>query len=182
MANAITLSRFGLVMASLVLLSSCAHTPPFPPSDGHIGQPTQQQTPAIADIPRPVTVAPYVPPPKAAEKVPTYSVVVSEVPVKELLFALARDTKHNIDIHPNIQGLVTLNAVNETLPAILDRLSKQVSIRYKIEGNTLIVTPDHLGHRRCRADRQHWQQQFRCRTKRWWRQQLQHHGKQHFAQ
>jgi MSHA type pilus biogenesis protein MshL len=142
MANAITLSRFGLVMASLVLLSSCAHTPPFPPSDGHIGQPTQQQTPAIADIPRPVTVAPYVPPPKAAEKVPTYSVVVSEVPVKELLFALARDTKHNIDIHPNIQGLVTLNAVNETLPAILDRLSKQVSIRYKIEGNTLIVTPD----------------------------------------
>lgn len=142
MANATTLSRFGLIAASLALLGGCAHTPPFPPSDGHISQPTPQQTQTASDIPQPVTIAPYVPPPKATEKVPTYSVVVNEVPVKELLFALARDTKHNIDIHPNIQGLVTLNAVNETLPAILDRLTKQVSIRYKIEGNTLIVTPD----------------------------------------
>lgn len=142
MANATTLSRFGVIAASLALLSSCAHTPPFPPSDGHISQPPPQQPQTASGIPQPVTVAPYVPPPKATEKVPTYSVVVSEVPVKELLFALARDTKHNIDIHPNIQGLVTLNAVNETLPAILERLTKQVSIRYKIEGNTLIVTPD----------------------------------------
>lgn len=142
MANATTLSRFGVIATSLSLLGSCAHTPPFPPSGGHISQPTPQQTQTVSDIPQPVTVAPYVPSPKATEKVPTYSVVVSEVPVKELLFALARDTKHNIDIHPNIQGLVTLNAVNETLPAILERLTKQVSIRYKIEGNTLIVTPD----------------------------------------
>lgn len=142
MANATILSRFGVIAASLALLGSCAHTPPFPPSDGHISQPPPQQNQASSGIPQPVTIAPYVPPPKATEKVPTYSIVVNEVPVKELLFALARDTKHNIDIHPNIQGLVTLNAVNETLPAILDRLTKQVSIRYKIEGNTLIVTPD----------------------------------------
>jgi general secretion pathway protein D len=69
-------------------------------------------------------------------------VVVNEVPVRELLFALARDTKQNIDIHPGISGLVTLNAVNETLPAILDRLAKQVNLRYRLEGNTIIVQPD----------------------------------------
>jgi general secretion pathway protein D len=72
----------------------------------------------------------------------TYSVVVNEVPVKELLNALARDTKQNIDIHPTISGVVSLNAIDETLPAILERVSKQVDIRYRIEGNTIIVSPD----------------------------------------
>ena len=84
----------------------------------------------------------FLPPPKATPKPATYSVVVNEVPVRELLFALARDTKQNIDIHPGISGLVTLNAVNETLPAILDRLAKQVNLRYRLEGNTIIVQPD----------------------------------------
>jgi general secretion pathway protein D len=41
-----------------------------------------------------------------------------------------------------LQGLVSLNAINETLPAILDRVAKQVNMRYRIEGNTLIVSPD----------------------------------------
>jgi general secretion pathway protein D len=72
----------------------------------------------------------------------TYSVVVSEVPVKDLLVALARDTKQNIDVHPGISGLVSLNAVNETLPAILERVSKQVNLRYRLEGNTIVVSPD----------------------------------------
>jgi general secretion pathway protein D len=69
-------------------------------------------------------------------------VVVNEVPVKELLLALARDTRQNIDIHPTLTGLVSLNAINETLPAILERVSKQVNMRYRTEGNTIIVSPD----------------------------------------
>jgi general secretion pathway protein D len=69
-------------------------------------------------------------------------VVVNEVPVKDLLLALARDTKQNIDIHPGLAGLVSLNAINETLPAILERVSKQVNMRYRLEGNTLVVSPD----------------------------------------
>jgi general secretion pathway protein D len=83
-----------------------------------------------------------VPPPTAQAKPQTYSVVVHEVPVKELLLALARDTKQNIDIHPGLTGLVSLNAINETLPAILERLTKQVNLRYRTEGNTIIVSPD----------------------------------------
>ncbi|MFH1493299.1 MAG: pilus (MSHA type) biogenesis protein MshL, partial [Pseudomonadota bacterium] len=93
-------------------------------------------------IPEPVRVGAFVPPPKPSVKPQTYSVVVNEVPVKELLFALARDSKLNVDIHPAIQGLVTMNAVNEPLEVILDRLSTQVSLRYKIDGNTLSITPD----------------------------------------
>ena len=76
--------------------------------------------------PAPARVSSFLPEPKPAIKAPTYSVVVNEVPVKELLLALARDTKQNIDIHPGLQGLVSLNAINETLPGILERVSKQV--------------------------------------------------------
>ena len=68
--------------------------------------------------------------------------VVNEVPVKEILFALARESKLNIDIHPSIQGRATLNAVDQTLPAILERLARQVDLTYKMEGNTLFIAPD----------------------------------------
>jgi MSHA type pilus biogenesis protein MshL len=127
---------------TLSLLASCA---PFqtqvPPSEGHIAKPAAAQ-PAPASIPQPARVSTLVPPPTAQVKPQTYSVVVHEVPVKELLLALARDTKQNIDIHAGLTGLVSLNAINETLPAILERLSKQVNLRYRTEGNTIIVSPD----------------------------------------
>lgn len=123
----------------VLLLAGCADEPRFPISPGHI---SRAAAPAAGDIPAPVRAAPQLPPPKPQVKPPTYSVVVTEVPVKELLFALARDAQLNVDVHPNIQGVVTLNAINETLPAILDRIANQVSIRYKLEGKTLIVTPD----------------------------------------
>ena len=85
---------------------------------------------------------PFIPPPKPRTRPTTYSVVVHEVPVKELLLALARDTKENIDIHPGLQGLVSLNAIDETLPSILERISRQVNMRYRIDGRTIVVEPD----------------------------------------
>lgn len=113
------------------------------PSEGHISAPPASAKPAAAaDIPQPARAAVLVPPPAPQVKAQTYSVVVNEVPVKELLLALARDTKQNIDIHPGLSGLVSLNAINETLPAILERVSKQVNMRYRTEGNTIIVSPD----------------------------------------
>jgi len=121
--------------------AGCAQIKPsVPPSEGHIAAPAA--APAAASIPPPASVSTLVPPPAPQIKPQTYSVVVNEVPVKELLLALARDTKQNIDIHPGITGLVSLNAINETLPAILERVSKQVNLRYRTEGNTIIVSPD----------------------------------------
>jgi len=64
------------------------------------------------------------------------------VPVKEILFALARESKLNVDIHPDIQGRVTLNAVDQTMPAILERLAKQVDLTYHMDGNVLFISPD----------------------------------------
>ena len=123
-----------------LLIAGCYKRSVLPQSEGHVSTPTA--APSVADVPQPARTSDFVPPPKPAVKAPTYSVVVNEVPVKELLFALARDTKQNIDIHPGLTGLVSLNAINETLPAILDRVSKQVNLRYRIEGSTIIVSPD----------------------------------------
>ena len=84
----------------------------------------------------------FLPPPKPRTKEQTYSVVVSDVPVREILFALARDGKLNVDIHPDITGNVTLNAVEQTLPAILERISRQIDLRYRFEGNVLSIMAD----------------------------------------
>lgn len=81
-------------------------------------------------------------PPKATTKVETYSVVVTNVPAQEILFTLARDAKINLDVHPGIQGTVTLNALNQTLPQILARIAKQVDMRFEMDHDNLIVMPD----------------------------------------
>lgn len=132
-------SRGAAVLFATVISGCASYPPPLPVSQNHIH--AESETKA-SGIPEPVRAGVFVPPPKASVKPQTYSVVVNEVPVKELLFALARDSKLNVDIHPAIQGLVTMNAVNEPLESILDRLSRQVSLRYKIEGDTLSITPD----------------------------------------
>jgi general secretion pathway protein D len=137
-------------------MSSCAHKSKIPPSKGHIdGQNTAvSQTAAqmtkdnaavkssAANIPKPVINNTYLPPPTPKVKAQLYSIVVYDTPVKEVLFAIARDSKLNVDIHPSIQGRVTLNAVDQTLPAILERLSKQVDLTYKIHNNVLTIMPD----------------------------------------
>ena len=136
--------RPGVAFAMVVLLAcaGCAYRPTIPPSEGHLDTANVPPLKPGEQILPPVTSNAYAPPPKPRIKTPTYSVVVHEVPVKELLLALARDTKENIDIHPGLQGLVSLNAIDETLPAILDRISRQVNMRYTVEGKTIVIGPD----------------------------------------
>jgi general secretion pathway protein D len=62
--------------------------------------------------------------------------------VRDLLFALARDAKVNVDIHPGISGNVTLNAIDQTLPQLLTRIAKQVDMRFELDGPNLAVMPD----------------------------------------
>jgi len=59
-----------------------------------------------------------------------------------VLFAMARETKVNFDIHPGIEGAVTLNAIDQTLKQILNRMAKQVDMRWEQEGQTITVMPD----------------------------------------
>ena len=125
--------------AIAVLLTSCG-TKPIQPSDHHMMQP-----PALAtdqNIPQPITSSVVLPPPKPITKIATYSVVVTNVPAQQILFELARDAKINLDIHGGIDGLVTVNAINQTLEQILTRIARQVDMRYELSNGSLIVMPD----------------------------------------
>src|SRR3990170_8353159 len=128
------------VVALAVVLVGCAQAP-AKPSETHLG--VEVPPPAVpGTIPPPVQIAPVLPEPKPAVPPETYSVVVNNVSAQDLLFALARDAKLNIDIHPGIAGAVTLNAVEQTLPQLLLRISRQVSMRYELHDANLLVLPD----------------------------------------
>ncbi|MEE8150805.1 MAG: pilus (MSHA type) biogenesis protein MshL [Nitrosomonadaceae bacterium] len=123
-----------------LLLGSCAIRPPEI-SKGHISA-ESAKPPRTGVIPQPVKQAILLPPPKPTTKPDTYSVVVTSVSVPEILFALARDASLNLDIHPGIRGVVTMNAIDQTLPQILYRIARQVDIRYEMDGPNLAVMPD----------------------------------------
>ncbi|MCI0400440.1 MAG: secretin N-terminal domain-containing protein, partial [Gammaproteobacteria bacterium] len=135
--------KFILINSIGILLAGCALNwdgpEPFEPSAGHLK--AEKVAPA-GEIPQVVQQAPFVPAPEPAPDLERYTVVVNQVPVGELLFALARDANLNVDIDPSIEGVVTLNAVDQTLPQILDRIAAQVDLRYEVKGNTLTLSPD----------------------------------------
>ncbi len=124
-----------------VMLAACG-TKAIKPSDKHIQQTPETVRQGSGVIPQASRNAVVLLPPAPAKKVETYSVVVSNLPARDILFALARDAKLNIDIHPGLVGEVTINAINQTLPQILDRISKQVDMRYEMNGDSLVVMPD----------------------------------------
>ena len=91
------------------------------PADEALGRSHQARAASApaGTIPPPVQAVPQLPKPRPTARPETYSVVVNNVRVQELLFALARDARLNVDIHPGITGTVTLNAIDQTLPQLL---------------------------------------------------------------
>ncbi len=124
---------------SVLLLAACASPPLKVPSSGHLRANPSADTDTI---PQPVQQTLTLPKPKVSGKTETYSVVVNNVKVNDLLFALARDARLNVDIHPGISGFVTLNAIDQTLPQLLNRIAKQVDMRFELDGPNLAVMPD----------------------------------------
>ena len=135
------MKRYLVIPALALFLSACSNAPIQPPGDSHL-RIEKVGAGDTATIPSPVQQTLAVPKPKVAPKVETYSVVVNNVRVQELLFALARDAKLNVDIHPGIEGMVTLNAINQTLQQLLTRIAKQVDVRWELDGPNLAVMPD----------------------------------------
>ena len=130
-----------LPLALLCLAISACAPPPLKPSTQHVARENAPVQPA-GDIPPTLTTLPLPPQPRAVARQETYSVVVNEVPVRDLLFALARDAKINVDVHPSISGNVTMNALNQSLTQLLSRMSKQVDLRWEMNGANLSILPD----------------------------------------
>lgn len=138
--------KVGVSLLAAVALSGCESLPSpldredVPFEDRHI---VAQEIAEVSEIPEIVTPPPSIAPPTAATPVELYSVVVQDVPVRELLFAMARDAEINVDVNSAVQGMVSINAIDQSLPQILQRIGRQVDIRWEFEReNYLIVEPD----------------------------------------
>jgi general secretion pathway protein D len=133
--------KSGAALLSLIL-AACSTPNARPPADVHLA--AKDQAPPAGNIPEPVQKTLAIPKPSPAGKTETYSVVVNNVPVHDLLFALARDARVNVDIHPGINGNVTLNAIDQTLPQLLDRIARQLpdGMRWEMDGPNVTIMPD----------------------------------------
>ena len=136
-----------MAWVATLVLAGCA-TPRPPLLRGHLAEEPgaipalAQSANNAANIPALSAGAPRLPAPRVVKPQETYSVVVNNVSAQTLLFALARDAKLNLDVHPGIVGNVTLNALDQTIHELLDRIARQIDMRYELEGKNLFVLPD----------------------------------------
>ncbi|MDT8452264.1 MAG: pilus (MSHA type) biogenesis protein MshL [Gammaproteobacteria bacterium] len=131
------ITNIGVLGLSL-LLTACGASNPPTKSEGHLSG----DVAPLDTIPATVNDAPILPEPEQRSALETYTVVVNQVPVRELLFSMARDASLNLDIDSDIEGRVTMNAIDQTLPQILERLTRQVAINYTLEDDTLHIRAD----------------------------------------
>ncbi len=123
-------ASFSAPIAALFLAAGCATLLPAP----------EDREPA--PIPPLVQTPPPVPRPAPGPPVETWSVSVEDVPVRELLFALARDAGVDMDIDPGIEERVSMNAVDEPLAGLIERISRHADLRVEIEDGILVARRD----------------------------------------
>jgi len=146
--------KITLSLIVMIVLAGCKYGPERSERmdvAGHLNEPVPQAE-NILTIPPVVEQVPIIAAPEPAEKLQTFTVVVADIPANELLFALARDARLNLDIDPEITGRVSINAIDQTLPQILRRVSRQVSLHYYMDGPNLIVEQDRPFTRLYRID------------------------------
>lgn len=146
-----------VLLIALINLSACAsfmedRDERLTVTEGHVDTPPPAVEQADPGIPPVVEQVPIIAAPEPAEPMQTFTVVATDLPANELLFALARDARLNLDIDPAIDGRVSINAIDQTLPQILKRVSRQVQLRYYLDGPNLVVEKDRPFVRQYRID------------------------------
>jgi general secretion pathway protein D len=131
-------------LALLVLLAGCARmslqAPPAATASAHLqATDVRERVTTAAQLPAAVADVPPALPPA-----PRYSLDVRQVPVEQLLTAIAHDNRLDFDLHPGVEGLVTLSAYERPLPELIQRICEQAALRCGIDGDghRLVVMPD----------------------------------------
>ncbi len=128
-------------LLALALLAGCGtHLDPGAETGRHITEPPAAPT---SGIPQVVTPLPLVEPPQPEDEPELYTVVVQDQPVRQVLFEMARGYGINIDVNPDVTGTISMNAIDQTLPQILERISRQVDVRWRPdEFDNIVVEAD----------------------------------------
>lgn len=129
-------AKIPLLLTVMLSLTACQHRPPTP-SPHHLSPPVHP-SPTVLSTP---DIKPSLP--SLVEPAPkTFSLVVSQAPARDVLTQIAKEAGLNADVHPAINGLITIHAVKQSLPAILNRIAQQVAIRWRMSDQAIIIEPD----------------------------------------
>lgn len=141
--------RFAIILLVGLWHSACVRQPAdvIPNSALHLPEATPSSIPLTqaypeVDISEIESTLSIKPPLKSATPTLLINLVVHDAPVQEVLLALARDSGLNIDVHPGLRGKVTLNAIQQSVPSILARMSRQLDMYYEWTNGVWFVTPD----------------------------------------
>lgn len=140
-------TRFWTVVAlivALVVTAGCSHRP-LPASATHLSQDDHALDTAseksASTIPSLITGLPAAIPADQTNQ-QFFTLVVTDVAVDEVLFALARDAEMDVDIRADVSGTVTLNAIDQPLERILDRIAALAGLRFRLQHGSLIIEAD----------------------------------------
>jgi len=130
-----------------VTLAGCVQMPQprnsgHTPGSGHLM--AEEKRVQVSDAPEERASTPLsdpaslrIPPPA-----PTYSLDVRLAPVEQVLTALARDQRIDLELHPGVEGLVSLSVFNRPLPELIEALCEQADLRCEFDGKRLAAMPD----------------------------------------
>lgn len=132
------------LIVAIVVTAGCSHRP-LPASATHLSQDdhaldTAAEKSASA-IPSLITGLPAAIPADQTNQ-QFFTLVVTDVAVDEVLFALARDAGMDVDIRADVSGTVTLNAIDQPLERILDRIAALAGLRFRLQHGSLIIEAD----------------------------------------
>jgi general secretion pathway protein D len=96
----------------------------------------------VASVPEIVRARPFNPPPKKEAPLALASVSAFNAPAQQVIYEIATKFGYQVDIWQGVEGVVTINAIEQPLPVILERLANQLSLAFQIEDNHLIIKPD----------------------------------------
>lgn len=80
---------------------------------------------------------------RAVESMPLVSISVNQsVPIRDVLFELAKQADYDIELDPSIRGSIIFTARDRPFDQVVERISDIAGLRYKFEDNVLRVEVD----------------------------------------
>lgn len=141
--------RFAIILLCCVWLAACIRQPldASTHSTLHLPDSLPAETSPVAgypevDISEIESTRAIKPPLKSATPTLLINLVVHDAPVQEVLLAIARESGLNIDVHPGLRGKVSLHAIQQSVPSILARMSRQLDMYYEWSHGVWLITPD----------------------------------------